>query len=609
MNRHLWRACGRCRMCAAPTSGNQSTVTAPTVDGAGIHLAERRAAGFTMIELLVTIVIAGVVFAAMIPFLASAQSRNAADNMRNISLQVARDKIEKIRQLDYDSVDTTYLTDNGPPTLSTGVFGTEWQAGTGGAEKMFNITYNVTLYPLGSTAGQESYKTVSVSVVWDGAPFPHRAVVLQTTVSRQYFGPQVVDLFSPDATPGTEGLDQLSAGGTSVRIIATVASQDLAQLTGSPKGKVVFAVTDMSGNLVASGSQDTPLSTTSSVPTGVNGQYQWLWDSSTASTGYYIFTAHAESGGGAVGNTWSITYSVVSGGLAAPTSLAANPGDQNVSLTWTAVSGADHYQVWRSVASGAESMLVDNVLSPAYVDTSPTNGTTYYYKLRAIAVNGTGGALSSEVSATPSASTDSTPPTDPSNLTMTDHTTTSISLAWTASTDDVGVGSYEIWRSTSSSGTYEMVGTVQGAPPIPPQASYIDNTGLTAATTYYYKILARDGSNNPSGFSPVGAFATAVNPTYGTLTVTNASNGNVTMAVTVYNLTTKLYYSANGSSSTTPVSVGISNKSPNQAAWTPLPTGDYTVNATADTNKGTVSKTQSPVSITTGANTTVSFSF
>jgi fibronectin type 3 domain-containing protein len=562
-----------------------------------------------MVELLVTIIIAGVVFAAMIPFLASAQSRNAADNMRNIALQVARDKIEKIRQLDYDSVDTTYLNDNGPPTLSSGVFGTEWQAGTGGALKDFRITYNVTLYPLGSTAGQESYKTVSVSVVWEGAPFPHKAVVLQTTVSRQYFGPQVVDLFSPDASPGTEGLDELSGGGSSVRIIATVASQDLAQLTGSPKGKVVFAVTDMSGNLVASGSQDTPLSTASSVPTGVTGQFQWLWDSSTASTGYYIFTAHAESGGGAVGNTWSITYSVVSGGLAAPTNLAANQGDQNVSLTWTAVSGADHYQVWRSAASGAESLLQDNVLSPAYVDQGLTNGTTYYYKVRAIAANGSGGALSSEVSATPSASSDTTPPTDPSNLTMTDHTTTSISLAWSPSTDDVGVESYEIWRSTSVSGSYGMVGTVQGAPLTPPQASYIDSTGLAAGTTYYYKILARDGSNNPSGYSPVAAFSTSLNPTYGTMTVTNSSNGNVTMSVTVFNLSTKLYYSANGSSSATPVSVNISNKSPNQAAWTPLPTGDYTVNATADTNRGTVTKTQSPVSITTGANTTVSFSF
>jgi hypothetical protein len=107
----------------------------------------------------------------------------------------------------------------------------------------------------------------------------------------------------------------------------------------------------------------------------------------------------------------------------------------------------------------------------------------------------------------------------------------------------------------------------------------------------------------------VSTFSTSATPTFGTMTVTNSSNGNVTMSVTVYNLSTKLYYGVNGSSATYPITVDISNKSPNQAAWTPLPTGDYTVNATADTNKGTVTKTQSPVSITTSANTTVSFSF
>ncbi len=175
MNRHFWRACDR-------------------------------GAGFSLVELLVTIIIAGVAFGAMVPFLASAQSRNAADNMRNVALQVARDKVEKIRQLDYDSVDAAYLNTSGPPVSPGGIFGTEWTAGTGGAQKTLRITYVVSPVPSTAQSGQEHYKLVSVSVVWDGAPFPHKAVVLQTTISRQYFGPQVVDLNSPDASAGTEGL-------------------------------------------------------------------------------------------------------------------------------------------------------------------------------------------------------------------------------------------------------------------------------------------------------------------------------------------------------------------------------------------------------------------
>ena len=61
--------------------------------------ARRGARGFSFVELLVTIIIAGIAFAAMVPLFVQAQQKNSADNVRNISLQIAQDKIEKIRQL------------------------------------------------------------------------------------------------------------------------------------------------------------------------------------------------------------------------------------------------------------------------------------------------------------------------------------------------------------------------------------------------------------------------------------------------------------------------------------------------------------------------------
>jgi len=57
--------------------------------------------GFSMVELLVTIVIAGIVFAAMVPLFTTILGKNSADNMRNISAFIAQDKIERLRQLDY----------------------------------------------------------------------------------------------------------------------------------------------------------------------------------------------------------------------------------------------------------------------------------------------------------------------------------------------------------------------------------------------------------------------------------------------------------------------------------------------------------------------------
>lgn len=575
MSRHFWRAC-------------------------------HREAGFTMMEMLVTIIIAGIFFAAMIPFLASAQQKTAGDNMRNIALQVARDKVEKLRQLDYDKVDATWLSTHGPTAASrnaSGQFGTLWVASSGTGAKDFTITYVVT--PVAATATQAEYKSVEVSVVWSGAPTPRVPAILQTSVSRQYFGPQVVDLRSPDAVQDTTDPNNpvmtIAAGGM-IHLNATVSDQDLSQMTGTPLGTVTFAVTDVSGNSVASGSTSTRLST---------GEYQWQWDSSTASTGNYIFTATASSGSGSQGNTWSVMYSVKATNLDAPSPVNATAGDQSVSLTWGAVASADHYQVLRSTVSGAETVLADNLKVCSYLDSNPplVNGTTYYYRVRAVASGGRLGALSSEVSCVPVLGNDATAPTAPSNVTGAP-TDTTIALAWTASVDNPppstpsGVVQYQVWRSSVAEPTPKLVGTVNGTQAVPPATSFTD-TGLTKSTTYTYKVMALDGNNKPSPFSAsVNITTLSVTPT-GSQTVHNGSKGNTPMLVTMYNTGTLRYYAANGTPSTTAIWVTVNSTGQGNTTWTPLPVGSYVITAKA----GAVQLQQGPVAVTTGSNPTVSFSF
>jgi len=55
--------------------------------------------GFTLVELLITIVLAGIVFAAMVPVFVQALQRNSADTYRQLAVSIAREKIQKIRQL------------------------------------------------------------------------------------------------------------------------------------------------------------------------------------------------------------------------------------------------------------------------------------------------------------------------------------------------------------------------------------------------------------------------------------------------------------------------------------------------------------------------------
>jgi hypothetical protein len=85
-----------------------------------------------------------------------------------------------------------------------------------------------------------------------------------------------------------------------------------------------------------------------------------------------------------------------------PTALAATAGNQQVSLSWTASSGATSYHVKRASASGGPYTQVGAPTTTSYTNTGLTNGTTYFYVVSAL--NATGeSANSSQASATPAA--------------------------------------------------------------------------------------------------------------------------------------------------------------------------------------------------------------
>jgi hypothetical protein len=84
-----------------------------------------------------------------------------------------------------------------------------------------------------------------------------------------------------------------------------------------------------------------------------------------------------------------------------PTNLTATAGDSKVTLSWTTDDGATSYNVKRSTtAGGTYTTIASNVAGTSYVDTSVTNGTTYYYVVTDINADGEGNN-SNEVSATP----------------------------------------------------------------------------------------------------------------------------------------------------------------------------------------------------------------
>ncbi|WP_274536107.1 cellulase family glycosylhydrolase [Streptomyces sp. CB03234] len=86
---------------------------------------------------------------------------------------------------------------------------------------------------------------------------------------------------------------------------------------------------------------------------------------------------------------------------------------------------------------------------------------------------------------------DTTAPTAPAGLTSTAKTSTSVSLSWTAATDNVRVTGYDVYRGTVKVNAAPVTGT-----------TYTD-TGLTPSTAYSYSVRARDAAGNVSAPSAV----------------------------------------------------------------------------------------------------------
>lgn len=96
---------------------------------------------------------------------------------------------------------------------------------------------------------------------------------------------------------------------------------------------------------------------------------------------------------------------------------------------------------------------------------------------------------SAAVSVTVDNTGDVIPPSAPSGLVATGGRG-QIKLSWNASTDNVGVAGYDVWRSTSATGTFSRIATTTSP-------TYTD-TGLTRGQTFYYYVVARDAAGNAS---------------------------------------------------------------------------------------------------------------
>jgi fibronectin type 3 domain-containing protein len=230
--------------------------------------------------------------------------------------------------------------------------------------------------------------------------------------------------------------------------------------------------------------------------------------------------------------------------LTPPSGLTATAvGPSQIDLSWSAsteIGGTiSKYLVERCLGAGCNSFApVGTSTTTTFNDTALLGSTSYTYRVRATdALNNL-----SSYSATATATTSVPILTAPSNLSATAASSSQINLTWTASTETGGtISGYLVERcSGAACANFTPIAT--------PTGTTYNDPGLTASTSYSYRVRATDAAGNLSPYSstatastpvstvaisisPVRAAVTTTQPQAFSATVTGSTNTSVTWDV------------------------------------------------------------------------------
>ena len=228
---------------------------------------------------------------------------------------------------------------------------------------------------------------------------------------------------------------------------------------------------------------------------GSTGTTSYVVSGLTCGTSYQVSVDAADAAGNRSAKT-SASLATASCGDTAPPStptglqlMVAN--ETSVTVAWSPASdnvAVTGYGVYLS------NLLVNSPTSPSVTLTGLTCGTPYFVEVDAKdAAGNRSGKASLWVNT--KACPDAIAPSAPTGLTVPTKTQTSLTLQWTASTDNVAVTGYSLRRNSTVTGN---VTTTSGT-----------FSGLTCGTAYTLDVTAYDAAGNRSGTTATSATTSA----------------------------------------------------------------------------------------------------
>ena len=238
---------------------------------------------------------------------------------------------------------------------------------------------------------------------------------------------------------------------------------------------------------------------------------------------------------------------------AAPSSLTATGGNGQVTLSWSAATGATSYNVKRATAAGGPYSTIGNATSTSYIDATATYPNTYFYVVSAVNTVGESFSKTNEASARPRIPA-------PTGLTAS-ATTDTVNLSWSGVT---GATDYYLRRGTAS-GVYDSASIlVPRDTSNAPRTTYAD-TNVVPGTKYYYVVYAADAigqSDNSNEANATPATTPPTAPSALSATAVSATTINLTWTAGSGDQTGfKIWRSQNGGNVSQIASVGLTSYS------------------------------------------------